>query len=109
MKAGFAKVQINIKKKLELTGFERGRFAKRTLDGIFCKSILLEDKNKIKILFLSIDLLFIGKSLSKKFGFYHHAHPETPSKYLAPRKKISMGVHIIRYEPQVGTWCAGKR
>lgn len=66
MKAGFAKVQINIKKKLELTGFERGRFAKRTLDGIFCKSILLEDKNKIKILFLSIDLLFIGKSLSKK-------------------------------------------
>lgn len=65
MKAGFAKVQIKIKKKIELSGFRRGRYAKETLDGIFCRAILLEDKNKLKLLFLSIDLLFIGKKLSE--------------------------------------------
>ena len=66
MKAGFGKEQIFIKKKLELTGFKRGRISNKTLDGIFCRAILLEDKKKSKILFLSIDLLFIGRSLSNK-------------------------------------------
>ena len=51
MKAGFAKKKINIEKKLELTGFYRGRFAKAMLDGIYCKAIILEDKNKFKLLF----------------------------------------------------------
>ena len=44
MKAGFGKEQIFIKKKLELTGFKRGRISNKTLDGIFCRAILLEDK-----------------------------------------------------------------
>ena len=66
MKAGFAKKQINIEKKLELTGFYRGRFARNTLDGIFCKALILEDKDKLKLLFLSIDILFVGKTLSNK-------------------------------------------
>ena len=66
MKAGFGKEQIFIKKKLELTGFKRGRISNKALDGIFCRAILLEDKKKSKILFLSIDLLFIGRSLSNK-------------------------------------------
>ena len=66
MKAGFAKVQINIKKKLELTGFKRGRFAKKTLDGIFCRAVLLEDHRRLKLIFLSIDILFVGKKLSEK-------------------------------------------
>lgn len=66
MKAGFAKEEIIVNKKLELTGFNRGRFSNKTLDGIFCKAILLEDKKKSTIIFLSIDLLFIGKNLSNK-------------------------------------------
>ena len=51
MKAGFGKEQINIKEKLELTGFNRGRVNNKTLDGIFCKAILIVDKKNIKILF----------------------------------------------------------
>ncbi len=66
MKAGFAKIQINVNKKLELTGFKRGRFANKTLDGIFCKAILLEDHKRLRLLFLSIDILFVGKQLSEK-------------------------------------------
>ena len=66
MKAGFAKIQINVNKKLELTGFKRGRFANKTLDGIFCKAILLEDHKRLRLLFLSIDVLFVGKQLSEK-------------------------------------------
>ena len=66
MKAGFGKEQIFIRKKLELTGFKRGRISNKSLDGIFCRAILLEDKKESKILFLSIDLLFIGRSLSNK-------------------------------------------
>ena len=40
MKAGFGKEQINIKEKLELTGFNRGRVNNKTLDGIFAKQYL---------------------------------------------------------------------
>ena len=51
MKAGFGKEQIFIKKKLELTGFKRGRISNKTLDGIFCRAILLEDKKNLKFFF----------------------------------------------------------
>ena len=65
MKAGFAKVQLNIKNEIRLTGFSDSRFTKSILDGIFAKAVILESKKKVKILFLTLDLLFIGKKLSE--------------------------------------------
>ncbi len=65
MKAGFSKVQLNIKEKLQLSGFGDFRSSSNILDGIFSKAIFMEEK-KCKVLFLTIDLLFIGKLLSER-------------------------------------------
>jgi len=64
MKAGFSKLQFKIKNKLKLTGYKNNHNTKNILDGIFAKAVILEEKN-IKILFLTLDLLYVGKKLSK--------------------------------------------
>ncbi len=65
MKSGFGKVRINVIKKIKLTGIENNRISEGVLDPLYARSIVIEDKNKNIIIFLSLDLLFVGKKLSK--------------------------------------------
>ena len=66
MKAGFGKEQINIKEKLELTGFNRGRVNNKTLDGIFCKAILIVDKKILKFFFEYRLIIYRKKAYQQK-------------------------------------------
>ena len=46
MKSGFAKVKIEVFKKIKLTGIENNRVSEGVLDPLYARSIVIEDKKK---------------------------------------------------------------
>tara|TARA_X000000950_G_C13887306_1_gene649398 strand:- start:1 stop:1257 length:1257 start_codon:yes stop_codon:yes gene_type:complete len=82
MKSGFGKIRIEVIKKIKLTGIENNRISEGVLDPLYARSIVIEDKKKNIIIILSLDLLFVGKKLSKIIK------EEIYKKYKIPRINI---------------------
>ena len=65
MKSGFGKVKIKVSKKIRLTGRGNNRYNNGILDPLHARSIVIEDLKQNMVILLSLDLLFVGKMLSK--------------------------------------------
>ncbi len=65
MKSGFGKVKIKVSKNIRLTGRENNRFGNGILDPLYARSIVIEDLKQNVVILLSLDLLFVGKQLSR--------------------------------------------
>ena len=65
MKSGFGKIEIKVNKKIRLAGRENNRYSNGILDPLYARSIVIEDLKQNMVILLSLDLLFVGKKLSR--------------------------------------------